>query len=222
MDQDTVSVLAREAVRREDEMTGAAHPKQEWSFSPELVVMWDIAMTTSGPLEVILEHLHPDDRERVESELSRAVQARRPLAGQGRLRTRHGMRTFTFHGEVEHDDAGEPAAFAGYSIDVTAETSATMQTAVEGVLAHRSPIEQVKGALMFAGALGEQEAFEFLRHHSNASNVKVATLVTEIAAQLPLPALSEERDFASLVDLVERTAQSLAAEHDLSGRAPTA
>ena len=154
---------------------------QEWSWSPEIIRMWDLAMVTETAVEDILGRVHADDRVETTRRVTSSVEDGVLLSGQARLTTdTRGERIFSFLGDVVRDDDGTLLRLEGYSLDVTDEVRLATREAVDAATRHRRAIEQVKGALMVTYRVDEVTAFAILRKQSNESNVKIHELAEHV------------------------------------------
>ncbi|GAB3664718.1 hypothetical protein GCM10027596_29570 [Nocardioides korecus] len=155
---------------------------KDWSWSPEIIRMWDIAMATESAVADIISRVHEDDRVEITRRVTHSVDDAVVLSGQARLVTdSRGERIFSFLGDVIHDDDGTPLRLEGYSLDVTEEVRLATREAVDSATRHRRAIEQVKGALMVTYRVDEVTAFAILRKQSNESNVKIHELAEHVS-----------------------------------------
>ena len=184
--------------------------EQSWSWSAEIIAMWDIGLTEASGAALVLDRLHPDDREEIRGRLSAALEHGSVLAGQARLRTdTSGERVFSFLGDLELDGQGEPARLVGYSIDVTDEVRDATREAVDGATRNRRAIEQVKGALMVTYRLDDVTAFTLLRTFSREHNVRIHDLAERVTQAMSAGGSSTPTDGLSLTDLLGRVAREL-------------
>ena len=155
---------------------------KQWSWSPEIIRMWDIALITETAVEDVLSRVHVDDRDETSRRITASLIDGVVLSGQARLTTEsRGERIFSFMGDVLRDDEGTPVRLEGYSIDVTDEVRVATRDAVDSATRHRRAIEQVKGALMVTYRVDEVTAFAILRKQSNESNVKIQDLAEHVS-----------------------------------------
>lgn len=154
----------------------------EWTWSDELIAMYDTGLSNPGDVSLIFEAMHPDDRAAIEERLAVALVTHGPLVGQYRLDTRtRGPRVFSFVGDVERDADQQAVRLSGYAVDVTEEMREATREAVDAATRHRRAIEQVKGALMISYRIDEVTAFGILRTHSNEHNVKMNELAEHVS-----------------------------------------
>ena len=175
-----------------------------WWWSPETFAALGLPPDGARPCtELLLEHLHPDDRSRALEALTDACSAGRPFALEVRLQRPDGVqRTGVLLGESECDAGGATTAVEGLLADVTAgrppgdatARAAALETEVEQLrtaMASRATIEQAKGILMLLTGRGEQVAFELLTHMSSHTHRKVRdvaqTITASAAGRTPLP-----------------------------------
>ena len=102
-----------------------------WSWSPEMIAMFDAGLTNPGDVGVILERLHPDDREQVRRAVQHATRTGEPLHGLYRFRTdTRGERVFAFFGDPIHIGRDTVVSLRGYTIDVTEQVHAVARELV--------------------------------------------------------------------------------------------
>ena len=91
-----------------------------WSWSEEMIAMYDAGLSNPGDVEAVFARLHPDDSERVRASLERAMRDGTPLHGQYRFRTdTRGERVFAFFGDPIRIGRDMVVSLRGYTIDVT-------------------------------------------------------------------------------------------------------
>ncbi len=92
------------------------------TWSAELYRIYDIDPGTPLSFETFLSRVHPEDRERVEDQLSEAMQRGGRFAHTDRIVLRDGtIRELDMAGEVLLDAAGRPSGLVGTCRDVTEE-----------------------------------------------------------------------------------------------------
>ena len=102
-----------------------------WSWSEEMIQMYDAGLSNPGDVEAVFARLHPDDADRVRTSLGRAMRAGEPLHGQYRFRTdTRGERVFAFFGDPVRIGHAMVVALRGYTIDVTEHVHAVAQELV--------------------------------------------------------------------------------------------
>ncbi len=132
--------------------------------------------------ELVLQHKHEQDRDRVESRLREAMADGAPFNIYYRILVGGAVRRVVLVGEGEHDQDDPPPGapvdrLVGYYLDLSpeleAETSAAADAAVAASAAARDTIEQAKGILMLGYGLDADAAFAMLKWWSRNRNVKV-------------------------------------------------
>lgn len=158
-----------------------------WWWSDEVYEMHGFAPGEVVPTTaLVLAHKHPEDRERVASELAQAARTGEPFGSMHRIVDAVGRtRTLAVAAQgLRRDDALPWAAVVGYFVDLTtAHEEAARREATASIRAadeSRSAIEQAKGVLMAAFEIGPDEAFEVLRRRSNDANVPVRELARRL------------------------------------------
>lgn len=91
-----------------------------WSWSEEMIAMYDAGLSNPGDVEAVFARVHPEDSERTRASLEHAMRAGLPLHGQYRFRTdTRGERVFAFFGDPVRIGHDMVVALRGYTIDVT-------------------------------------------------------------------------------------------------------
>lgn len=159
-----------------------------WWWSDEVYEMHGFAPGEVVPTTaLVLSHKHPEDRERVASELAQAARTGEPFGSMHRIVDATGRtRTLAVAAQGRRLDGGASGAVVGYFVDLTtAHEEAARREATASIRAadaSRSVIEQAKGVLMTAFAMGPDDAFELLRRRSNDANVPVRELARRLVA----------------------------------------
>lgn len=82
------------------------------------------------PIDVFMNVIHPDDRERVHIEIQKAVKARKLFECEYRtINERDGVRWVIARGQVELDEEGDNVNFPGVVVDITDRKTAEMNVA---------------------------------------------------------------------------------------------
>lgn len=184
--------------------------KSEWSDQ-----VYEIHGFVPGEIvpsvDVLLTHVHPEDRGRVTGLL-----ADLRTAGHGVLGSMHRIldaqgddRVVSLTGQVRERE-GSPAELVGYLLDVTrpqreiADQRAT--SAIAAAAASRASIEQAKGILMALRQVDADEAFATLRRRSNDLNVPLravaGTLVERVQGFVPAGAGTGDGHTGASVDRI--------------------
>jgi hypothetical protein len=169
-----------------------------WWWSPEMFTLHGLAPQATEPCtEVLLEHLHTEDRARTVAAITSACTTARAFSLEIRVVRADGEhRSVVFLGEPDLDPDGHVSAVEGMCIDITdcrlpgseTEQAHALQTEVvqlRAAMASRAAIEQAKGILMLLTSCGDQVAFDLLAHISSHTHRKVrdvAQSITESAA----------------------------------------
>lgn len=163
-----------------------APESRTWTWSPETFRIYGFAPGDVVPsTELLLAHQHPEDRPDFVAFLDDVIRGggisslwHRIVDAQGA--TRRVVTTAV----VDPADRGRPAGVRGHVADVTEAvrlvTSQEVDQALESIAQSRPVIEQAKGAVMAAYALGPDEAFDVLRGYSQLCNVKLRDVARSI------------------------------------------
>jgi hypothetical protein len=153
--------------------------------------------------ELLLEHLHPEDRTRTLAGLTGARTEALPFTLRIRIVSADGaQRAAVLLGEPETDADGRVSAVTGILLDLTdcpppdgldgrSDALETEVAQMRAAMASRAAIEQAKGILMLLTSCSDHVAFDLLAHISSHTHRKVrdvAESITESAsghAQLP-------------------------------------
>ena len=177
---------------------------EQWWWSPELFDLLGVPATTAQPsVQLLLSHVHADDRPILRDALAVAGTTGAAFAREHRVQRGDGAtRTLLVVCEPEVDPDGAVVALSGLAVDVTdghaapadASVLTHLQTEVEqlrSAMASRAAIEQAKGILMVLMSCGDQVAFDLLAHISSHTHRKVrdvAVLIIDSASgRNPLP-----------------------------------
>ncbi|VFA93496.1 ANTAR domain [Nocardia farcinica] len=158
---------------------------QRWEWSDEVARMHGYEPGEVQPTtELLLSHKHPEDREQVESALSR-VETGEPFCSRHRIVDTAGeVHEVIVIGDYQTDEDGAVVGTTGYYIDLTDTIEGERKDVVDEVLPElvdaRAPIEQAKGVLTVVYGISADQAFSVLRWRSQETNVKLR----ELAAQL--------------------------------------
>jgi hypothetical protein len=146
-------------------------------------------------VQLLLSHVHPDDRPTLRDALGQAGTAGTPFAREVRLVRADGrQRCVLLVCEPAREPSGTVVALSGLAIDVTDgvrpgpagdadEQVRHLETEIEQLrtaMASRASIEQAKGILMLLMGCGEQVAFELLAHISSHTHRKVRDVAVSI------------------------------------------
>jgi ANTAR domain/PAS fold len=180
-------------------------PDGAWHWSPEMFALHGLQPGDVEPsLELLLQHQHAEDVQRVVTAFTAACCGARAFTLQTRLVRADGVqRAAVLMGEPDLDPAGAVQAVEGVCLDITdsrppgpdADRVRALETEViqlRAAMASRATIEQAKGILMLLTNCGDQAAFELLAHLSSHTHRKVrdvaATITESAAGRTRLPA----------------------------------
>ena len=195
----TEPVMHRIAARYRYDLRRAA-----WWWSAEMFVLQGLTDgAADASTELLLEHLHPEDRIATLAAFTGACTEARPFRVRTRVvRSDGGQREIVLTGEPETDCDGSVVAVQGVAIDLTdcpepgraPDRTAALEAEVaqmRAAMASRANIEQAKGILMLLTSCGDSAAFELLAHISSHTHRKVrdvAQSITDSATgRAPLP-----------------------------------
>ena len=100
-------------------------------------------------------------------------------------------------------DGDQIGQLRGFTIDITGPLNQAANDAVWASAQHRAAIEQVKGALMLACDVDENEAFAILRTWSQNLNEKVSHLTERVARDLAATHLGDDTVRRRLLQLFQ-------------------
>jgi hypothetical protein len=186
-----------------------------WSWSPEVIAMWDIAIVAESAVADIIDHVHVDDQVEITRRMTTSVDEGVLLSGQARMATKtRGERIFSYPGDVVRDDDGGLLRLEGYCVDVTDEVRLATREAVDSATRHRRAIEQVKGALMVTYRVDEVTAFAILRKQSNESNVKIHDLAEHVSRAMSGGVPRPDGGATPMMEILAAVARKLRPERD--------
>lgn len=159
-----------------------ADGRAEWS--DELFALLGMAPGEVVPSrDVLVWHVHPDQRERVDAALRAAARSDRPVALQYVLVTLAGDELL-----VDLTVVGQGAAhervLTGFLVDADAASRAAVAAQVDDQLRRavesHAVIDQAKGVLMLVYGIDGEASFELLRWSSQQRNVKLLALAERV------------------------------------------
>lgn len=152
---------------------------QRWEWSDTVARMHGYKPGTVEPTtELLLQHKHPDDRERVAAVLARVLQGK-PFSSRHRIVDAAGRtRCVVVAGDQMLDDTGTLIGTSGFYVDVTDSLHSDITQVLEAVADARARIEQAKGVLMAAYGISAERAFDVLVWRSQETNLKVRDVAT--------------------------------------------
>ncbi len=123
--------------------------------------------------ELLLQHKHPEDRERVAAVLKRVMKGK-PFSSRHRIIDTAGRtHCVVVAGDRMVDDAGALAGTSGFYVDVTDSLHTDITNVLSAVADARARIEQAKGVLMVTYGISAERAFDILVWRSQEENLKV-------------------------------------------------
>lgn len=123
--------------------------------------------------ELLLQHKHPEDRERVAAVLERVMKGK-PFSSRHRIIDTAGRtHCVVVAGDRMVDDAGALAGTSGFYVDVTDSLHTDITNVLSAVADARARIEQAKGVLMVTYGISAERAFDILVWRSQEENLKV-------------------------------------------------
>lgn len=172
--------------------------QDRWEWSDELYVIHGFQPHQIVPTtDLVLSHKHPDDLDKVKGVLAHALETGGPFACQHRIHDARGRERMVLAtgGALTNAD-GEVIALSGFMTDLTDtrrnDVEPAIQSAIDGLVAHRSVIEQAKGAIMHAHGIDADAAFELLRTASTSHNRKLRDIAAGVVAGLRPGAKSDD------------------------------
>lgn len=150
---------------------------QRWEWSDAVARMHGYQPGTVVPTtELLLQHKHPDDRQRVAAVLGRVLSGE-PFCSRHRIIDTAGRTHWVVVvGDVLYGEAGAAIGTTGFYVDVTESLQSNISTALSEIASSRAQIEQAKGVLMVAHGISAERAFDILVCRSQETNIKVRDL----------------------------------------------
>ncbi|WP_241523623.1 PAS and ANTAR domain-containing protein [Mycobacterium sp. IEC1808] len=150
---------------------------QRWEWSDTVARMHGYEPGQVEPTtELLLQHKHPEDRERVAAVLDRVISGK-PFSSRHRIIDTAGhTRCVVVAGDRMLDDTGALIGTSGFYVDVTDSLHSDITNVLEAVADARARIEQAKGVLMSAYGISAERAFDILAWRSQETNLKVRDL----------------------------------------------
>ncbi|TVS84185.1 PAS and ANTAR domain-containing protein [Mycobacterium helveticum] len=150
---------------------------ERWEWSDAIARMHGYQPGSVEPTtELLLEHKHPEDRERVAAVLEH-VRKGEPFSSRHRIIDTAGRTHWVVvAGDRMVDDDGKFIGMSGFYVDVTESLQSTITDVMSSVAVARARIEQAKGVLMAAYGISAERAFHILAWRSQEANVKLRDL----------------------------------------------
>lgn len=123
--------------------------------------------------ELLLQHKHPEDRERVAAVLERVTKGK-PFSSRHRIIDAAGRtHCVVVAGDRMVDDTGALVGTSGFYVDVTDSLHSDITNVLSAVADARARLEQAKGVLMITYGISAERAFDILVWRSQEANLKV-------------------------------------------------
>lgn len=165
---------------------------QHWEWSDAVARMHGYKPGQVKPTtELLLQHKHPDDRDRVAAVLDRVMKGK-PFSGRHRIIDTAGRtHCVVVAGDRMLDDSGALAGTSGFYVDVTESLHSDISNVLSAVAEARSRIEQAKGVLMTAYGISAERAFDILVWRSQEANLKLRDVASRFLDAVASKASSE-------------------------------
>jgi hypothetical protein len=180
-----------------------------WWWSAEMGQIHGVPAETAEPTTgLLLEQVHPEDRDAVRERLEGWAGEPGPYSWAYRVvDARRRVRSIVHAGEAIVD-GGMVIRLEGFCVDISEPVSQSASLAVEASAANRAAIEQVKGALMLTYGISDDAAYSLLRGYSNNHNVRLSAMARDIVDRLSSPdyrhLAPRETLLAIITDVVDR------------------
>ncbi len=150
-----------------------------WEWSDAIARMHGYEPGTVEPTtDLLLDHKHPDDRERVSAVLEH-VHKGEPFSSRHRIVDTAGRtRWVVVAGDRMLDDHGKLIGMSGFYVDITDSLQSDITDVMSSVASSRARIEQAKGVLMAAYGISAERAFHVLAWRSQEANTKLRDLAS--------------------------------------------
>ncbi len=150
-----------------------------WEWSDAIARMHGYEPGTVEPTtELLLDHKHPEDRERVAAVLEH-VHKGEPFSSRHRIIDTGGRtRWVVVAGDRLLDDNGALVGMSGFYVDITDSLQSDITDVMSSVADSRARIEQAKGVLMASYGITAERAFHILAWRSQEANTKLRDLAS--------------------------------------------
>ncbi len=165
---------------------------QRWEWSDAVARMHGYEPGSVQPTtKLLLNHKHPEDRERVAAVLDKVLQGK-PFSSRHRIIDTAGRtRCVVVAGDRMLDDNGTLIGTSGFYVDVTDSLQTDINNVLSAVADARARIEQAKGVLMAAYGISAERAFDILVWRSQETNLKLRDLAGRFLGALASKASAE-------------------------------
>lgn len=167
--------------------------EDRWEWSDQLARLhgYESATSVVPTTDLLLLHKHPEDKERVAELIDRVRTAGEPFSSQHRIVDVKGaVIPVVVIADLLHGPDGTRLGTFGYyvadSVSTTGQRSRTdrVHMDIDEMVRRRATIERVKGALMLAYRINEQQAFDLLVWRSQETNTKLHALAAAVESRL--------------------------------------
>jgi hypothetical protein len=181
----------------------------QWTWSDEVFYIHGLEPGEVAPsTDLVIYHMHPDDREAAWTSRERTIADRAPFAFTHRILDTQGReRALLAIGVVTED--GRNLLMSGHLVDLTDMQQDGVARAVDPAVAdaheHRAVIEQAKGVLMQLYAINSDDAWFLLSAYSQVRNRQVrdvAHLLITAATTNSTPSKDTRGDVVDLLDVL--------------------
>ncbi|MFB7502046.1 PAS and ANTAR domain-containing protein [Streptomyces broussonetiae] len=198
--------MQKEVIRstgEDDELTGVfvyRVKEDTWWWSDEMYRLYGYAPDSVEPTsELLREHQHPDDRERMGNVLAAALTDGRPFGCYHRIADTAGNeRAVVLVADGRTDDTGRVVALRGFMVDITDPLSDQARDLADGDInrarASQEDIDLARGILMAQYGVDADVAMRLLRRQSQHTNRKLRDVAGALVAAAPTPAGEPQHD----------------------------
>ena len=174
---------------------------RRWSWSGGLQALHGVSDHQAPTTELILSRMVAEDRPEMLARFRHHLEHEGPCSCVYRLRDPQGQLRRVMFVEQSESVAGTVKRLTGIVVDITEPLLEHAREAVAASAAHRSAIEQAKGALMLRFGVDAEVAFGLLRSYSNQHNIKLATLAERMVAGFTDPMMDRSDPLEGQLDL---------------------
>ncbi len=167
---------------------------ERWEWSDAVARMHGYQPGAVEPTtELLLQHKHPEDRERVAAVLARVLQGK-PFSSRHRIIDTAGRTHWVVvAGDRMVDDTGALIGTSGFYVDVTESLQSDISDVLSSVAGARARIEQAKGVLMAGYGISADRAFDILVWRSQESQLKLREVADRFLDALASAASAQTR-----------------------------
>lgn len=167
---------------------------ERWEWSDAVARMHGYQPGAVEPTtELLLQHKHPEDRERVAAVLARVLQGK-PFSSRHRIIDTAGRTHWVVvAGDRMVDDTGALIGTSGFYVDVTESLQSDIRDVLSSLAGARARIEQAKGVLMAGYGISAGRAFDILVWRSQESQLKLREVADRFLTALATAASAQTR-----------------------------